>query len=214
MTSFHPAAPLQVDHLVVATSDLESAVDELAQRLGVRASPGGSHPGIATRNCLLSFSDTAYLEVIGPDPEQTPPDFPRPFGIDTLTASRLVTWAIGEHDLEGRIATACAAGYDPGEILPHSRQSPGGLIEWRLTRRAEYGGGGLVPFLIDWGTTPSPALSAQKGCTLVDLRGEHPDPAEVQRMLAALGVAMEVTEGQAPALIATLATPNGEIEIR
>ena len=208
------AASPQIDHLVVAAPDLESAVDELEQRLGVRASPGGSHPGIATRNCLLSLSETAYLEVIGPDPEQEPPAFPRPFRIDDLTAPRLVTWAIGESDLEERIAAARAAGYDPGEIMPLSRQSPAGLIRWRLTRREEYAAGGLVPFLIDWGTTPSPALSAQQGCALIDLRGEHPSPSEVRRMLATLDVAMDVTEGRAPALVATLATPRGEIEIR
>ena len=208
------ATPPQVDHLVVAAPDLESAVDDLEQRLGVRASAGGSHPGIATRNCLLSLSETAYLEVIGPDPDQEPPDFPRPFSIDDLAAPRLVTWAIGERDLEGRIASARTAGYDPGEIMPLSRQSPAGLIEWRLTRRVEYGGGGLVPFLIDWGTTPSPALSAQKGCSLVELRFEHPQPLEVQRMLAALGLEMDVTEGEAPALVAILASPRGEIEIR
>ena len=49
------AAPTQVDHLVVATPDLESAVDELEQRLGVRTSPGGSHGRWITPEESLSF---------------------------------------------------------------------------------------------------------------------------------------------------------------
>ena len=206
--------PPQADHLVYATQDLDATVDELAARLGVRASPGGKHPGIATRNCLLSLSDTCYLEVIGPDPEQASPDFPRPFGIDELAAPRLVTWAIKEPDLEGRIARAREAGYDPGEIMPLSRQSPHGLLEWRLTMRPERAAGGIVPFLIDWGRTQSPALTSAEGCTLRDLRAEHPDPDDVRRLLATLDVEIEVEPGPEPAMIAVLTTPNGDVELR
>ena len=171
--------PALADHLVIATPDLDSAVDALTDQIGVRPSPGGKHPGIATQNHLLSLSDSCYLEVIGPDPSQPAPDFPRPFGIDDLTEAKLVTWAIHVTDLEGRIESARAGGYDPGEIMPLSRQSPDGLLEWRLTTRPERAAGGIVPFLIDWGQTPSPALASAKGCSLLDLRAEHPDPDEV-----------------------------------
>lgn len=208
------AIPTQLDHLIYAAPDLEAAVAELESRLGVRASPGGKHPGIATRNYLLSLSDTYYLEIIGPDPEQPAPDFPRPFGIDDLEAPRLVTWAIKESDLEGRITAAKEAGYDPGQVMPLSRQSPTGLLEWRLTMRQKRGADGLVPFLIDWKATPSPALSSAKGCSLVELRSEHPDPERAHRQLAALGVELDVSPGDQAAMIAVLATPNGQVELR
>lgn len=208
------SVPPRLDHLVYAAPELDAAVDELEARLGVRASPGGSHPGIATRNCLLSLGDTAYIEVIGPDPEQEAPAFPRPFGIDDLEAARLVTWAIGDADLEKRVASARQAGYDPGTILPLSRQSPEGLLEWLLTMRPTPAAGGLVPFLIDWGRTPSPALSSARGVSLLDLRAQHPDPDEVGRLLATLDVSLDVAAAPSPALIAVLQTPNGEIELR
>lgn len=208
------AIPTQLDHLIYAARDLDAAVAELESRLGVRPSPGGRHPGIATRNYLLSLSDTYYLEIIGPDPEQPAPDFPRPFGIDDLEAPRLVTWAIKESDLEGRIAAAKEAGYDPGQVMPLSRQSPTGLLEWRLTMRQERGADGLVPFLIDWRATPNPALSSAEGCSLVELRSEHPDPEEARRLLAALGVELDVSPGDEAAMIAVLATPNGRVELR
>jgi hypothetical protein len=49
---------------------------------------------------------------------------------------------------------------------------------------------------------------------LRDLRAEHPEPEPIRRALAALGAALAVAKGPAPALIATLATPNGVVELR
>jgi hypothetical protein len=181
----------------------------------VRATPGGKHVGLGTHNALLALAGTAYLEVIGPDPEQPAPARPRPFGIDGLVAGRLVTWARRSRDLDGDVARARAAGFDPGAPVAMSRARPDGArLDWRLTLRAEPAGDGLVPFLIDWGATQSPALSCAKGVSLQALRAEHPDPEPVRRALAALGAALSLARGPAPALIATLATPKGVVELR
>ena len=206
--------PQEVDHLIYAVPDLAAGVGDLEDRLGVKSSPGGPHPGRGTRNHLLSLGETTYLEIIGPDPEQDPPDSSRPFGLDDLGTGGLVMWAIHPTNLEGVVARAREAGYDPGEILSMSRESPRGLLEWRLTMRLEREAGGLVPFLIDWGETPNPALSSAGGCELVDLRGQHPKPDDVVGVLATLEVSLDVSIAPRPALIALLKTPNGEIELR
>lgn len=206
---------LRLDHIVYAAPDLGAAVDALEKRLGVRASPGGRHEGLGTHNALLSFSDEAYLEVIGPDPEQPKPTTPRPFGIDSLAAGRLVTWAAKEPNLEARIEAARAADYDPGNVIPVSRATPDGRrLEWRLTIRPTPGGDGLVPFLIDWGTSPHPAPRTASGCALVSLRGEHPDPDSVRAQLDALGAPLALSQAPAVALVAELDTPNGRVELR
>ncbi|MEE8446636.1 MAG: hypothetical protein V3S52_03165 [Gemmatimonadota bacterium] len=70
------------------------------------------------------------------------------------------------------------------------------------------------PGLIDWGTTESPARAAPKGCMLLRLRAEHPDPARIGEMLLALGVELAVELGRAPALIATIGTARGEVGLR
>ncbi|HVO23701.1 MAG TPA: VOC family protein, partial [Candidatus Margulisiibacteriota bacterium] len=73
---------------------------------------------------------------------------------------------------------------------------------------------GLVPFLIDWGTTPHPAGGAAAGCTLLDLRAEHPEPQTIRPLLQAIKAELVVSAGPVPALIATLATPAGRLELR
>src|SRR3954469_11673634 len=82
----------RVDHLVFATPDLTLGIDTAEQLFGVRASPGGQHPGEGTRNALIALGPTSYFEIIGPDPDQSPPQRGRRFGIDTITAPHLTTW--------------------------------------------------------------------------------------------------------------------------
>ena len=76
------------------------------------------------------------------------------------------------------------------------------------------GGDGLVPFLIDWGGTAHPATSYAKGCRLMAIRAEHPDPEPVRALLAAIGSDLQVTQAPQPGLIATLDTPRGRVELR
>ena len=94
--------PSDLDHLVYAVPDLAAGVAAMTALLGVAPSPGGPHPGLGTRNFLVSLGESCYLEIIGPDPEQPQPSRPRPFGLDRLAGGRLVSWAI--HDSRPRAA--------------------------------------------------------------------------------------------------------------
>ena len=208
--------PELLDHLVYAVPDLDAAVDALTARLGVRAAAGGRHPGWGTHNALLSLGDDSYLELIAPDPAQPSPDNPRSFDLDAVTAPLLRTWAIKAPDIDAHIERARVAGFEPGDAEPGSRATPdGAMLEWRLTRAGRGRGDWLVPFLIDWGDAElHPARTSPPGCAFVKLRAEHPQPSAVQPMLDAVGAGLIVERGDRPALIATLDTPRGRVELR
>jgi hypothetical protein len=205
----------RVDHLVYATPDLARGVAELEKLLGVRAAPGGQHLGLGTRNALIALGPYTYIEIIAPDPDQPKPSSPRRFGIDGLTASRIVTWAAKGTDLEQLRADAVRNGIPLGKVAPASRRRPDGVeLVWHSTDSQATVADGIVPFFIDWGRSPHPAESAAKGATLVALRAEHPDAKNVERMLQRLGLAVPVIAGARPALVATIDCPRGRVELR
>ena len=203
---------MKLDHIVYAVPDLAAGTAQMQKLLGVEPTVGGQHVGFGTRNVLVALGDDCYLEIVGPDPEQPNPERPRPFGLDYLTEPKLVTWAVKASGLDEKVAQAQAAGYDPGPVVDMSRAKPDGtLLAWRLTIRPEAAGVGLIPFMIDWGDTPPVAQTIVQGCQLVELTAAHPDSAEIQRMLAALGVALPVAQGETAVLKAVIDTPNGRV---
>jgi Glyoxalase-like domain len=205
----------QLDHLLFVVPDLAAAIEELEGRLGVRASFGGRHPSWSTHNALFSLGEGAYFEVLAADPERAAPNLPRHFGLDHTDASRLATWAARTTDLEGRIDRARMLGETLGPVLSGSRKRSDGVeLSWRMSDPAAPRAGGVIPFFIDWGSSPHPAVDAPRGVTLRRLRAEHPEASRVRELLLKLGVELPVESGPEPALIATLATPRGEVELR
>ncbi len=202
-----------IDHLVHATPDLDATVADLARR-GLALSPGGAHDGLGTRNALADLGGDAYLEVIGPDPQQPEPAAPRPFGIDGLAAPQLVAWAVRVPDLDAAVAAARSRGHDPGAARDMARLRGDGVrLAWRLTSPPS-AVPAVVPFLIAWGDTEHPSRTAARGARLESFTATHPDPAAVEEPLSALGITdLTVERGPKPTLRAVIATPSGPLEL-
>jgi hypothetical protein len=205
----------QVDHLVYATPDLDLGVKTIEGLLGVRAIPGGQHPGLGTRNALIALGPSRYLEIIGPDPGQPRPTGARRFGIDDLKAPRIIGWVAKGTGLEEVVSNARTAGVGLGAVIAGSRKRPDGVVlSWRYTDPDVVLEQRLVPYLIDWGTSPHPSSTAPRGATLVAFRAAHPDAKRVQDMLRQVGLNLMVEQGAQPALIATIDSPKGRVELR
>jgi len=204
-----------LDHLVYAVPDLDAGVADLEQRLGVRATPGGQHPGRGTRNALIALGPDSYLEILAPDPAQPRPAGGRWFGVDPAASPRLAGWAAKGSSLARFAAAMAERGVPLGPVVAGSRQRPDGVtLKWMLTDPGVSPALSLVPFFIDWADSQHPAATAARGPVLESLRAEHPRPDLAREPLAALGINLPVDPGPRPALVATLRTVSGLVELR
>lgn len=206
----------EVDHLMYGASDLEAGISHVEKLTGVRAAFGGQHPNRGTHNALLSLGPRQYLEIIAPDPAQAQLDVreERLALLKTLSRPRLLTWSAATRNIEAVEKGLVNAGLKSSGIVPGSRKRPDGrMLEWKTL--ASLGEGeDVVPFFIEWGKdTVHPATDSPKGCTLVDLRLEHPDPEKVNRVLQAMGLQIRANRGPQPALRARIQSARGEIEL-
>jgi hypothetical protein len=215
MSQSVPGVLRRVDHLVYAVPDLDGGVADLERRLGVRATLGGQHPGRGTRNALIALGPDSYIEILAPDPAQPAPAGGRWFGVAPAAPARLAGWAAKGSDLTRLADGARRRGVPLGPVMPGSRQRPDGVtLKWTLTDPGVSPAVSLVPFFIDWADSPHPAVTAARGPVLVALRAEHPRPELAREPLATLGIDLPVDVGPRVALVATLRTVSGTVELR
>ena len=205
-----------VDHLLLGVSDLDRGIDWVERRTGVRAAAGGIHPGVGTRNALLSLGAGHYLEIIAPDPSQ--PVYKFRLDVRLFTEPRLVTFAAATKDIEATAAIARAAGYEVSGPNAGSRQVPSGqTLRWRtLGVLNQLGSGGIepVPFFIQWDLdAPHPSRSTPADCELDSLEFQHSTPSDLSAALRELGIDGKVSQAGAVRIIARLKTPKGRVEL-
>ena len=208
----------QVDHLVVGAATLEQGAAWCAATLGALPGPGGKHPLMGTHNSLLAIGSPAfprcYLEIIAIDPQAAAPARKRWFDLDdaalraTLAAGpRLIHWVARCDDAATECAALAAAGVDRGELLDAERDTPGGVLRWRITVRGDGArlAGGALPTLIEWGGVhPADSLAASA------LRIESLSVGALPEVVASR-LPSSVATGEAFAV--TLATPLGRVRL-
>lgn len=207
----------ELDHLVVAARSLDEGEAWLRERLGVPLQPGGQHPGWGTHNRLLQLGGGVYLELIAPDPSQSAPTRPRPFGLDTpellhrlADAPQLVHWIVRTQDIDAAVRSLR---YRCGPVTPMTR----GTLRWRITVPVDGqpAGDGVLPTIIQWDTPSHPAsLLPDQGVRLAGLRLSAPAAVLAMRPpVDADAVTIEWVAAPAGGLCARVATALGDVLI-
>jgi len=201
---------LELDHLVVSTSDLDAGTRHIEALLGVPVETGGKHAFMGTHNTLLSLGGDQYLEVIAIDPDAVAPDRPRWFGLDAFDGpARLTNWVCRSDDMQADIAQAPV---EMDDVMDATR----GELRWKmaLTRDGQYPFGGAFPGIIAWQGKARPTqYLPDRGVRLTGLRIAHPRADMVNSALSRLEQDGSVAFVQAAItrLTAILQTPNGEV---
>ena len=229
-----PDATPRLDHLVVLADTLSEGVAWCEATLGVTPGPGGEHPLFGTHNRLLRIEapgfPLAYLEIIAINREAasayatsaaTPK---RWFDMDDEVlrtavrthGPRLVHWVARVPDVANACAGLAVRGIDRGDVLRASRQTPAGLLEWKIAVRPD---GrrlmeGCLPTLIEWGNVHPAAGMPASGLSLQSFSLRHPQADVLRGALGAVGLGeLAVTREDRPALQAVLDTPRGPVTL-
>jgi hypothetical protein len=203
-------APAMLDHILLGCSDLDGGIEFVEKHTGVRAAFGGVHPGRGTQNALLSLGEKHYLEIIALDPLQS--DAPDHYGLAKLIEPRLVGWAAHPGDLNSLATRLCDAGIAFDGPNPGSRKRPDGrLLQWK-TLNLKNDHAGLLPFFIEWSAdTVHPSADSPAGCHIVRFEIATPEPEQLSKTVAILGLDVKIAKADKAQLRATIAGPKGEL---
>ena len=221
MVNYH-AQMNRLDHIVVAAHSLQQGVDYLQETLGVEIPKGGFHSTMGTHNHLMQLGNEAYFELIAIDPDAELPPHPRWFALDQAIMRealqqqpRLITWVMNTPDIHQLEAQT---DFDIGHPTKLSRDS----LHWEIALPGDGRllNGGLLPYCIQWHSSPHPSNGmADLGCHLEKLTLHHNRPQWLAERLAALGadhlVEIEpLPDDTAPYLSASIETPSGVVVLR
>ncbi|RAI01767.1 hypothetical protein DLJ53_10195 [Acuticoccus sediminis] len=199
---------MKLDHLVWASRSLDDAVAAFAGMSGVEPMTGGRHVGLGSRNALVDLGDEIYLAIDGPDPEQT---LEGNYGatLAALAAPVLSRFAVQTGHLSAAQAVLDRHGFAT-EIKPGGRTGANGeRYEWQTLAVPDRSLGAGMPIIKTWLTPSHPSSEAPSGCRLVSLNVEHPRAEFLRGFYDELGLAVPVTEAEAPRLVADIEGRKG-----
>jgi len=197
---------VEIDHVVLAVTDLEHSGRVLEERHGLRSTMGGSHARWGTANRIVPLG-TSYVELITVEDEEAArrEAFGRMILDSSTDAGSLVGWAVRTDDLDG-IAARLRLTVDPG-----SRARPDGSeVRWRLAGLDEAVREPCLPFFIEWAPGsehPGRALAEQSGeIESVTLSG---DDLRVSAWLGSHELPLELVPGEPGVRGARVVTADG-----
>jgi hypothetical protein len=157
----------ELDHVLIAVSDLAAAAREIEERHGLVSIAGGRHPGWGTANRIVPLGD-AYLELVAVVDEAEAAQ--SPFGSWVAqahpTLAKPLGWAVRTDELDDvarRLGLVVAAG---------SRATRDGrVMRWRMAGIEQAAAEPSLPFFIEWehGTPPPGRATATHPAGVVQI---------------------------------------------
>lgn len=148
-----PATQLELDHVLMAVTDLAAAAARLEARFGLASVEGGRHAAWGTANRIVPLGES-YLELVAVVDEiaAAKSTFGRWVGAMHSRSGRLIGWAARTTDLD-----SVARRLDLG-IADGSRLDPSGAeLRWRGAGVEAAAAEPARPFFIEWDPrTPYP----------------------------------------------------------
>jgi hypothetical protein len=202
--------PAMLDHIIIGCNDLDTGIDLVKEKTGIRATLGGVHPGRGTRNAILSLGERRYLEIIAPDTSQGEiVHFPQILG---MKEPRLVGWAVHPPDIAAtaRLLSENKVAFK-GPQEGSRQRTDGHTLNWK-TINLDDDRHGLLPFFIEWSADSiHPSKDAPSHCTLEYFQIMSADPDELSTTFKHLGLDLAVERSDKSRLRALISGPKGDL---
>jgi Glyoxalase-like domain len=181
---------MELDHVLIAVSDLEAAAREVEQRHGLAAVEGGRHEGLGTANAIVPLGGT-YLELVAVVDEAEAARSGFGSWVAGGDLPRLLGWCVRTDDLDsvaGRLDLMIADG---------ARARPDGtVLRWRMAGLERSAEEPSLPFFIEWGPdTPYPGEALAQSASIDELRLQG-DPRQIAQWVGDADVPISVREGR------------------
>lgn len=181
---------------------------------------------MGTHNRLLRIADDAfpraYLEILAIDPDAPRIQRRRWFDFDDAALQhavretpRLAHFVASVEDIARATKALAALGIDRGPTLDAQRETPSGMLRWRISMRDDgqrlmYG---ALPTLIEWdGVHPADSMPPS-GVELSALAVSHPRPQVLAAAYGAIGLSQVSAAAGPPSVAAMLRTPKGPVRL-
>jgi hypothetical protein len=202
---------VELDHVLIAVTDLTAAAWELQARCGLASVEGGRHPDWGTANRIVPLGDS-YLELVAVVDQAAGVDsgFGRWVASRASRLGRPLGWAVRTSELD-----AIARRLD---LIVHSgaRVAPSGeVLRWRSAGMDQAAAEPSLPFFIEWaagvrlpGATAVTHPAAPAAISKLYLEG---DPDRLAAWLGNHALPIVVRTGRPAVTAIVLATATGEI---
>jgi hypothetical protein len=201
-----------LDHFAWSSPSLDKAIDDVEAWSGIRATPGGSHPGMGTRNALLSLHDGLYLAIDAPDPVQE-----SAAGNGARMAAQpgynMDLFAVATDDILAAQRVLERFGLSSALRAGSRKTLRGEILKWRHLAVEPSRFGNALPQISQWDTANHPSLEAPTGCTLERFEVAHPLAESVRELYAVLNLAIDVVPAVRPSLRVSLRGRHGVFDL-
>jgi Glyoxalase-like domain len=201
---------VELDHVLLAVTDLAAAASDIQARCGLASVEGGRHPGWGTANRIVPLG-THYLELIAVvDQAAADSGVARWVSSGASHPGRPLGWAVRTGTLD-QVARRLGLTVSTG-----SRTTPSGeVLRWRSAGIHQAAAEPALPFFIEWeagtalpGTTAIAHAAAPAAVSKLLLQG---DPDRLAAWLGDHALPIVVRPGRPAVAAIVLSTARGEI---
>lgn len=204
---------MNVDHVLIAVTDLQVVAREFNDIHGLASLEGGRHPAWGTANRIVPLGDS-YLELVSvvDDAKASGSVFGRWVGRGASQHGRPIGWAVRPVSLDA-VAKRLHLQVEGGS----RKAASGDLVQWRSAGIAEAAADPSLPFFIEWGPqTPFPGqapISHPSGATGISELILKSNPGRLAAWLGDHSLPIVVRDGGSSLAGILVSCSEGEIAI-